>query len=246
MAQLLRASGLNILGRSNAPEYSMAGTTENAIYGNTSTPWRKGYSAGGSTGGGMAAVVSGMVPIAHGTDIAGSIRIPASWCGGVGLKPSRARVSFGPVIDENGFGLATHFVQTKTVRDAAAMLDCLAKPQTGDPFIIPKPDEAYADLGRKRPGRLRIGWSTEPLMGVPVEPEIAAVVRAVAELLAGMGHEVVEESPEFDGLAVLPRFADIWFFACDARLQSYAKLTGFKIGPDTLEPVVQNIYEYAR
>lgn len=246
MAQLLRASGLNILGRSNAPEYSMAGTTENAIYGNTSTPWRKGYSAGGSTGGGMAAVVSGMVPIAHGTDIAGSIRIPASWCGGVGLKPSRGRVSFGPVIDENGFGLATHFVQTKTVRDAAAMLDCLAIPQTGDPFIIPKPDEAYADLGRKPPGRLRIGWSTEPLMGVSVEPEIAAAVRAVAELLAGMGHEVVEESPEFDGLAVLPRFADIWFFAFDARLQGYAKLTGIKIGPDTLEPVVQNIYEYAR
>jgi amidase len=246
LAKLLRASGLNIIGRSNAPEYSMAGTAENAIYGNTSTPWREGYSAGGSTGGGMAAVVAGMVPIAHGTDIAGSIRIPASWCGGVGLKPSRGRVSFGPVMDENGFGLATHFVQTKTVRDAATMLDCLAIPQAGDPFIIPKPDEAYADLRSRPPGKLRIGWSTEPIMGVPVEPEIAAAVLATAELLSEMGHEVSEECPEFDGVSSVRKFADIWFFAFDARLQGYAKKTGHQIGPDTLEPVILKIYEYAR
>ena len=246
LAQLLRASGLNIMGRSNAPEYSMAGTAENAIYGNTSTPWKKGYSAGGSTGGGMAAVVAGMVPIAHGTDIAGSIRIPASWCGGVGLKPSRGRVSFGPVIDENGFGLATHFVQTKTIRDAATMLDYLAIPQTGDPFVIPKPDEAYADLRKQPPGKLRIGWSTEPIMGVSVEPEISAAVSATAELLADMGHEVNEESPEFNGVSSVRNFADIWFFAFDARLQGYAKKTGNEIGPDTLEPVILNIYEYAR
>src|SRR5882672_12447168 len=100
--QMLRAAGVNILGRSAAPEYSMAGTTETALYGNTSTPWRQGYSAGGSTGGGMAAVMAGIVPIAHGSDIGGSIRIPASFCGGVGLKPSRGRVSFGPMLDENG------------------------------------------------------------------------------------------------------------------------------------------------
>lgn len=108
--ELLRASGVNVLGRSAAPEYSMAGTTEGALYGNTSTPWRHGHSAGGSTGGGMAAVVAGIVPIAHGSDIGGSIRIPASFCGGVGLKPSRGRVSFGPMVDENGWGLAQNFV----------------------------------------------------------------------------------------------------------------------------------------
>jgi len=92
LCELFRAAGLNILGRSAAPEYSMSGTTESVLHGNTSTPWKRGFSAGGSTGGGMAAVMAGIVPIAHGSDIAGSIRIPASVCGGVGLKPSRARL----------------------------------------------------------------------------------------------------------------------------------------------------------
>src|SRR5512132_3069287 len=108
--ELVRASGVNVLGRSAAPEYSMAGTTEGALYGNTCTPWRASYSAGGSTGGGMAAVIAGVVPIARGSDIGGSIRIPASFCGGVGLKPSRGRISFGPMIDETGYGLAQNFV----------------------------------------------------------------------------------------------------------------------------------------
>ena len=155
LIKLLRASGVNVLGRSNAPEYSIAGTTENALYGNTSTPWRQGYSAGGSTGGGAAAVAAGMVPIAHGSDIGGSIRIPASWCGGVGLKPSRGRVSFGPALDEGGFGLAMNFVQTRTVRDVAAMLDCLAIPQPGDPFVIPRPAEPYRAFVGKPAPRLR-------------------------------------------------------------------------------------------
>ena len=110
---LLKASGVNIMGRSAAPEYSMSATTESAMFGNTSNPWKKGYSAGGSSGGAQAAVTSGMVPIAHGSDIGGSIRIPASWCGGVGLKPSRGRVSIGPVVDEGGFGYSMNFIQAQ-------------------------------------------------------------------------------------------------------------------------------------
>ncbi|MET0194953.1 MAG: amidase, partial [Hyphomicrobiaceae bacterium] len=122
VAELFRASGVNILGRSAAPEYSMSATTESVFFGNTSNPWKQGYSAGGSTGGGQAAVTSGMVPLAHGSDIGGSIRIPASWCGGVALKPSRGRISSGPSFDEGGFGMTSNLVQARTVRDVAAML----------------------------------------------------------------------------------------------------------------------------
>jgi len=246
LAELFRASGLNILGRSNTPEYSMAGTAENALHGNTSNPWRQGYSAGGSSGGAAAAVGAGMVPIAHGTDIAGSIRIPAGWCGGVGLKPSRGRISFGPAMDENGFGLSTTFVQTKSVRDTAAMLDCVSVAQVGDPFLIPKPAEPYAALAGKPAGRLRIGWSVKPLMGVPVDPEIVAAVETVARLLADMGHEVTQADPDFDGLTSVRKFDDIWFFGFDQRLEGFSRRSGHAIGAETLEPVIQTIYEHAR
>ena len=245
LCELLKASGVNIIGRSAAPEYSMSGTTESALHGNTSTPWRHGYSAGGSTGGGMAAVAAGIVPIAHGTDIAGSIRIPASFCGGVGLKPSRGRVSYGPSMDENGYGLGQNFVQTKTVRDAAAMLDCLAMPQAGDPFVIPRPAEPYAVAAQRRPPSLRIGWSAQPLMGVNTDPEVVAAVQTTAKRLAGEGHDVEEQGPEFDGLTAMRHMIDVWFFGFDLRLETYAKETGHAIGADTLEPVVQQIHAHA-
>jgi len=243
--EMVRAAGVNIIGRSAAPEYSMSGTTETALYGNTSTPWKHGYSAGGSTGGGMAAVVAGIVPIANGSDIAGSIRIPASFCGGVGLKPSRGRVSFGPNVDENGYGLGQTFVQTKTIRDTAAMLDCLSIPQVGDPFPIPKPDQSYARLATLAPPKLRIGWSADALMGVPTEPEVAAAVERIANVLAQMGHQVEHESPQFDGVAAMRAMTDVWFFGFDLRLDGYSKRSGHAIGPDTLEPVVQHIHRHA-
>ena len=246
LCELFKAAGVNIIGRSAAPEYSMSGTTESALHGNTSTPWKHGYSAGGSTGGGMAAVAAGMVPLAHGSDIAGSIRVPASFCGGVGLKPSRGRVSLGPLQDENGYGLGQNFVQARSVRDAAAMLDCVAVPQVGDPFLIPKPSEPYASLVRRRAPRLRIGWSTDALMGVEVDREVAAAVERTATLLADMGHEVSEESPAFDGIATMRSMTDVWFFGFDLRLEGYAKRSGHAIGPETLEAVTFVIYEYAR
>ncbi|MEZ5817006.1 MAG: amidase family protein [Hyphomicrobiaceae bacterium] len=243
---LVKAAGLNVIGRSAAPEYSLTGTTETALYGSTSTPWKKGYSAGGSSGGSAAAVSAGIVAMAHGSDIGGSIRIPASWCGGVGLKPSRGRVSFGPALDENGFGLAMNFVQVRTVRDAAAMLDCLAEPQTGDPFVIPKPEAPYAVVANQKAPRLRIGWTVKPLLGIEVDPEIVAAVKATAKVLEAEGHDVFEHDPEFDGVASVKRFTDMWFFGFDGRFEGYAAKTGRKIGPDTLEPVTLKIYEHAK
>lgn len=244
--RLVKASGVNVLGRSAAPEYSMAGTTETALHGNTSTPWKKGYSAGGSSGGAMAAVMAGVVPIAHGSDIAGSIRIPASFCGGVGLKPSRGRISFAPMLDENGYGLGQNFVQTRTVRDAAAMLDCLAVPQVGDPFTIPRPLLPYAELIGLASPKLRIGWSTAPLMGFATDPEVAAAVERTAQVLADMGHYVEAFTPAFDGLAAMRSMLDVWFFGFDLRLAGYSQRSGHAIGPDTLEPSILKVYEYAK
>lgn len=243
---LLKAAGVNILGRSAAPEYSMAATAEGALYGNTSNPWKQGYSAGGSTGGGMAAVIAGIVPIAHGSDIGGSIRIPASWCGGVGLKPSRMRVSMAPVVDEGGWGYSMNFVQTKSVRDAAAMLDCVSVPQPGDPFIIPKPDEPYATLAAKSPGRLRVGIVLDELLGIAVDPDVARAVEAAGRALADMGHIVETAKVEIDGEAMIRATTDIFFFGFDSRLDGYAKRSGHKVGPDTLEPVILSVYEAAR
>jgi amidase len=243
---LLKASGVNILGRSAAPEYSMAATTESAMFGNTSNPWKQGYSAGGSSGGAQAAVTAGIVPIAHGSDIGGSIRIPASWCGGVGLKPSRMRVSSGPVVDEGGWGYSMNFVQVRTVRDAAAMLDCVAIPQPGDPFVIPKPDEPYASLAKKPAPKLKIGIVLDELVGMPVDPEVARAVEATGKTLAGMGHTVERAKVDLSGTDMLTAAFEAFFFGFDARLEGYAKRSGKKVGPDTLEPVILQVYEWSK
>jgi amidase len=187
-----------------------------------------------------------MVPIAHGSDIGGSIRIPASWCGGVGLKPSRGRVSIGPVVDEGGLGFSVNFIQAKTVRDAAAMLDCVSNPQIGDPFIIPKPAEPYAMLARKAPGKLRIGLVLTEMFGVKVDPEVAEAVKQTGKAVADMGHAVETAETDVGGLDTLRALNELFFFAFDARLEGYAKRAGQKIGPDTLEPVILSIYEWSK
>lgn len=241
---MLRKAGLNTLGRSNAPEFSIAGTTENSLYGNTSTPWALGFSSGGSSGGAAAAVASGMVPIAHGSDIGGSIRIPAAWCGTVGLKPSRGRVSFGPYIDEGGFGLAMNLAQTRTIRDTAAILDVLSVPQPGDPFVIPRPEGGYLTGLSAAPRRYRIGWSAAPQMAAPVDPEIAAAVERVAGLLSEMGHQVEEAAPDFDHEAACLTMLDLWFFGFDKKLEGLGRQTGRRPGPETLDPVTLRLMDY--
>ncbi len=246
LGTLFKQAGLAIIGRSNTPEFSISAATENALYGTTHNPARHGFCAGGSTGGGMAAVTAGMVPIAHGSDIAGSIRIPASWCGGIGLKPSRGRVSAGPGRDEGGWGLAMNFVQTKSLRDTAAMLDCLAVPQAGDPFVIAKPDRPYAELIRTPSQPLRIGITTTPVMAAPVDPEVAAAVHATGKRLASMGHHVEIVTPDFDAVEADRSMLDVWFFGFNLILEDAARRTGRAISPDTLEPVTLQIYEHAR
>lgn len=242
----LKAAGVNIMGRSAAPEYSMSATTESVMFGNTSNPWKKGYSAGGSSGGAQAAVTSGMVPIAHGSDIGGSIRIPASWCGGVGLKPSRGRVSIGPVVDEGGLGFSVNHIQARTMRDSATMLDWVSKPQIGDPFVIPRPAQSYASFVDSKSPRLKIGLVLTRIFGVPVDPEVAEAVRATGKVLAEMGHSVDVAEVDFGGLETMGHINDLFFFAFDTRLDGYAARSGQRVGPDTLEPVILSLYEYAK
>ncbi len=246
LAEMFRSAGLNIVGRSNTPEYSIATSTENLLYGNTSTPWRQGYSAGGSSGGAAAAVAAGVAPLAHGSDIAGSIRIPASWCGGIGLKPSRGRISAGPQVDEGGFGLSMNFVQTRTMRDTAAMLDCLSLPQAGDPFRIPTPDGGFKPWLNRRPERLRIAWTTAPTMDAPVDREVAAAVEATARQLEDMGHSVEQADLVFDQEAASKMMCAIWFFGFDRMLDKIGMKTGRVPGPDNLEAVTWQIYQRAR
>jgi amidase len=243
---MLKDSGVNILGRSAAPEYSMSATTESVMYGNTSNPWKHGYSAGGSSGGAQAAVMAGIVPMSHGSDIGGSIRIPASWCGGVGLKPSRMRVSVGPVVDEGGWGYSVNLVQAKSVRDVAAMLDCVSIPQNGDPFIIPKPDEPYASLANKAPGSLKVGIVLDELTGATVDAEVAAAVEAAGRALLAMGHRVEHAKVDMGGIAVLSATTDLFFFGFDSRLEGYGKRSGQAPGPDNLEPVIYSVYQAAK
>ncbi len=246
LAEMFRAAGLNILGRSNAPEYSIATSTENLLYGNTSTPWRQGYSAGGSSGGAAAAVAAGIVPVAHGSDIGGSLRIPASWCGCIGLKPSRGRVSAGPQVDEGGFGLSMNFVQTRSMRDTAALLDCLTVPQAGDPFHIPVPDGGFMPWLKRRPEKLRIAWTTAPTMDAPVDPEVAAAVEVAAQQLVDMGHRVEQADLVFDQEAASEMMCAIWFFGFHKTLGKIGNQTGRVPGPDNLEPVTWEIYKRSR
>jgi amidase len=126
------------------------------------------------------------------------------------------------------------------------MLDCLAIPQVGDPFLIPKPDAPYTELVRRDAPRLRIGWSTDALMGFETDPGVRAGVIQVAKVLATMGHEVSEESPAVDGLRAMRAMKDAWFFGFDLRLEGYSARSGHKIGPDTLEPIVLMIYEHSK
>jgi len=247
LLQLFRSAGLNIIGRSNTPEFSRSVTTENSLYGNTSTPWRHGYSAGGSTGGGMAAVVSGMVPLAQGSDLGGSIRVPASWCGGVGLKPSRGRVSAGPLQAELVEGFAVQFAQTKSIRDCAAMLDCMATPMPGDPFVIPKPEISYSKGIESKQPPLKIGYTTASLIdNSTVDNEVASAVRATASLLAELGHDVFELplALKWDEIA---QAMNIYLnYKMDFITDYLAVRSGRQIGPQTLDPITLQVYEASK
>jgi amidase len=187
---LLRGAGTMMIGKTNTPELGLPAYTEPDVAPPARTPWDPRRSAGGSSGGAAAAGAAGIVPIAHASDGGGSIRIPASACGLVGLKPTRGRVSPGPYgID--GPGIAVHGLLTRNVRDTAAGLDVLARHWPGDTYILPPPRTTFLDACDRDPGRLRIGVLTGPVITeTEVDPVCLAAVRETAVLLRDLGHDV--------------------------------------------------------
>jgi len=193
-----RAAGLVTLGQTTAPEMGLSFSTEPVRYGPTRNPWALDRGVGGSSGGSAALVAAGAVPLAHGNDGGGSLRVPASCCGLVGLKPSRGRTPCGPLVGEAGFGLIVEFGLTRTVRDTAHLLDAVAAPSVGDKYMAPPPARPYADELRADPGRLRVAVTTDAWSGTAVDPQVAAVTANVGKALEWIGHAVTETSPAVD------------------------------------------------
>lgn len=193
----LIAAGLVPLAVTSCPELGILGVTEPELRGPTHNPWSTAHTPGGSSGGSAALVAARVVAVGHGGDGGGSLRIPASACGLVGLKASRGRIPLAPA-GEGWGGLAHPGVMTRSVRDTAALLDVLAGPAPGDPYAAPTADERFADAAARPPGRLRIAVSTASIYGHATHPSCAAAVERTARLLADLGHEVEEAAPTLD------------------------------------------------
>jgi amidase len=192
MAARLRRAGLLVLGKTNTPEFGMAPACEPVLFGPTCNPWDVRFSTSGSSGGSAAAVAAGMVPIAHGNDLGGSIRYPASACGVFGLKPTRARNPLGPNYGDIIGGLACEHVLTRSVRDSAAVLDATAGPSPGDPYPAPTSERPFvAEVGAD-PGRLRIAFSRRTPEGPLGHPDCLAALDETLVLLDALGHNVHE------------------------------------------------------
>src|ERR1700736_334217 len=189
-----RSAGLVIAGRTNSPELGSVPTTDPLAWGATHTPWDTSRSPGGSSGGAAAAVASGMVPFAHASDGGGSIRIPASCCGLVGLKPSQGRITLGPVRDETA--LSVELCVSRTVRDTAALLDATRGPGIGDTVIAPAPSRPYLEEVGADPGLLRIGILDHHPQGGRVDAEVTHAAQAVGQLLESLGHHVEATWPK--------------------------------------------------
>jgi amidase len=218
-------AGLVIFGKTNLPEFALKGVTDSKLFGRAQNPWDFERTPGGSSGGAAAAVASGVVPMASGSDGGGSIRIPAAYCGLFGLRPSRGRISPGPAEGEIWYGASAEGVISRSVRDTAGMLDLLAGGEAGDPFVVARGSEPYAALMQRDPPRLRIGFSSVSPIGTDVHPEAVAAVNDAAKLLATLGHEVEEATPEIDGAALAKSFLHIYFGQVSAFVMQ-AKATG--------------------
>lgn len=231
-----RNAGLVILGKTNTPEFALMPTTEPRQFGPSRNPWNTDMTTGGSSGGSTAAVASGMVAAAHANDGGGSIRVPASCCGVVGLKPTRGRNSLGPEYGDMASGLLCEHVVTRSVRDSAAILDATAGSLPGDPYYPAPTERPFAEEVGRTPERLRIGFGTGPLNGASAHPDCVTAAESAARLCEDLGHDVVESSPSLDGSRLFKAFGNVWAaFLCWA-IKDWARRIGRTPEEDVFEP----------
>jgi amidase len=249
LARRFREAGFVFVGKTNTPELGIPPTTEPHAYGPTKNPWDTSRSPGGSSGGSAAAVASGMVPLAHANDGGGSIRIPASACGLVGLKPSRARVSLGPEFGDLSSGLVHEHVVCRSVRDCAAVLDAIQGGEPGDPYAAPTPERPYVEEVGADPGRLRVGAMLKAPGGqFEVQPECVQAAEETAQLLESLGDVVIEPSypPALDDPEYIGHFLVRWSAGVAFNLAYWSRRTGDEIGPDDVEPMTWSLAEMGR
>jgi amidase len=245
LVRRLRDAGFVIVGKTTLPEMGALPTTESRRFGPTRNPWDLDRTPGGSSGGSGAAVAAGMVPIAHGNDGGGSLRVPAACCGLVGLKPSRGRVSVGP--DGGQSFLGADGVLTRTVADTAATLDVLSGPEPGDAAWAPPPPGDYAELAQRDPGRLRVGLvMTPPIASANVDPVCAQAARDAAALLESLGHEVEELEPPWSGLDLGGDFALMFGGGVAFVTWIGSRVSRQQVTDAIVEPLTWGLWELAR
>ncbi len=238
-------AGVIPLGKTNVPELGSMPVTESIAYGPCRNPWNPEYTPGGSSGGSASMVAAGVVPLAHASDGGGSIRIPAACSGLVGLKPTRQRNPKGPILGDIMGGLVEEHVVTRTVRDCAAMLDCTAGPEVGEPYSAPPQAESYLTECQTDPGQLRIGLFTTNLHnGGPAEAENVAAAKETGKMLEDLGHIVEEvELPFLDYDMFQQAFTAIWVSSATSFLDSMHMITGRELRQQDFEPLTWGLYE---
>ena len=241
-----RAAGVVVLGMTNTPELGKNGSTEPVVHGATHTPHDPGRSAGGSSGGSAAAVAAGMVPVAHGNDGGGSIRIPASACGLFGLKPSRGRVPHAPALDAFAYPVGCIHALTRTVRDSAALLDAVAAPAPGDAYRAPPAPGSFLAAVGADPGRLRIGFTTTTARGDEADGDCADAVARIAAVCEALGHEITPAPFAYDVEAANAALAAVMAVNVADAIGNRLAALGRPLRDDDVEPFTRILYDRGR
>jgi amidase len=236
MVRRYRSAGLVMAGRTNTPEFGLTPYTESTLLGPARNPWNPAHTPGGSSGGSAAAVAARMVPVASGGDGGGSIRIPAACCGLFGFKPSRGATPTGPMFGELWHGFAIEHAISRSVRDSAALLDATAGADGGAPYAAPHRERPYVDEVRTDPGRLRIGFTSQPFFGQRVHNDCLEGLRFTARLLESLGHEVEEAAPRAAGDELAQAYVTVLAGEVRAEIDAMAGLLGRAPKPDDFEP----------